>query len=86
MTNTEQYHLDRANADSSRERRTVWRMYAYAVIQTFAERTDAKVAQIDVRPAEGDGELPYRFKPYWRALSDDELRALWRALERARQK
>jgi hypothetical protein len=28
--------------------------------------------------------LPRRYAPHWRSLADDDLRALWLALERAR--
>ena len=79
------YERDRDQADTPAERHRVWRMYAWAVVETFAERPLVSIA-VDVRKArsDGDDELPRRFPRYWRALSDIDLRELWVALERAR--
>ncbi len=81
----ERYQRDRDQAETPAERHRVWRTYAWAVVETFAERPLVSIT-VDVRRARsgGDDELPVRFPRYWRALSDDDLRELWVALERAR--
>lgn len=79
----QRYHHDRDDAETVEERNRVWRAYAWAVVETFAERPLVSIT-IDVRRSEHDHELPVRYAAHWRSLSDDDLRALWVALERAR--
>ena len=85
MTILDHYQRDRDDAETVPEKHRVWRTYAWAVIETFAERPLVSIT-VDVRKArsDGDADLPRRFPRYWRTISDDDLRALWIALERAR--
>lgn len=84
------YHLDRAEAETSSDKRRVWRMYARCVIEEFQEparqeQTHSLGAPVIIwRRAGTDDELPVRFRPYWAKISLADLQALWRALERAR--
>lgn len=82
-TITELYQRDRRSAVTGDERRHIWRAYALALVETFAERPLTSIA-IDVRRAASDIELPVRYKRYWTRIEDTELRELWLALERAR--
>ena len=77
----EQYHRDRAGADTGAEREAVWRMYCLAMIETDTQR---KCGAIPWRRAASDDELPVRNPRYWDAIPLHDLTDLWKALERAR--
>lgn len=81
------YRQDRAAATTEEERETVWRIYAIAVLQEFSEE-HRQLAPPSIRwrsrKDDRDKLLPVRCKPMWRRFTDDELRALWLALERAK--
>jgi hypothetical protein len=76
------YRRDRDEAETGAQKARVWRMYAWAVLATFAERSLSST--MDVRRSPSDEELPIRYAGYWRTIHDDDLRDLWVALERAR--
>lgn len=82
------YFRDRANADTTDEKRRVWRTYARAVIEEF-QRPERRAHTIGApviiwRRAANDDTLPIRCPPYWASVPLPDLQALWLALERAR--
>lgn len=86
----DQYYRDRQSAETSDDKRRVWRMYARAVIEEFQEpdrRGHSIGAPVIIwRRAASDEALPVRYKEYWAALPLPDLQALWIALERARHR
>lgn len=81
QTILEHYQRDRAAAENGNARERVWRTYCLAMLETDANR---KLGFLPWRRAIGDGDLPVRYAPYWRAIPANDLAELWKALERAR--
>jgi hypothetical protein len=85
------YRAFRNDASTVEERRRVWRSHALMLLAEFAERAvddpeGCAGYTMSWRKAAGDDELPVRFRPYWAKIPLDDLKALWRVLERARHK
>ncbi|MBD8734924.1 hypothetical protein [Sphingomonas sp. CFBP 13706] len=79
------YLEDRNEADTVEERDRVWRMYMMSVMREFSRRSVSNM-NIKWRRAAGDDDLPQEFLPFWRLISDDDLRTLHKTLLRARVK
>lgn len=94
-TIADRYRADREGCRNRGEREVVWRTYARALLAEQADRIargEGYFAQREKRHGfvrwrksrARDAELPVRFAPAWRAMSDAELLDLEEALIRAR--
>lgn len=93
-TIADRYRADREGCRNRGEREIVWRTYARALMAEQADRItrgvgvfaqrERKNGFVRWRGSSRDDDLPIRFRPAWRAMSDEELLDLEEALIRAR--
>ena len=85
LTITDHYFADRDACGDRFERWRNWQTYAFAVRGEWKRRElGDEPVPCDWRRSALSHDLPVAYEPYWAAIPDGELTALYVALERAR--